>query len=989
MAAPDKKKILIDLQKALTKSQFAKAVDYYHALIELDPDDFKLHNNLGDALVRLNKKDEAVAEFKTAAAKFAADGFIAQAMAIYQKSLKIKEDADVRLGMADIQASQGLAAEAKKNYLQVLEKYMQEKLTRKAVDVMQKMADLDPGNIDLRIKLARICEQEGLASKAVEEYRKAGKAYLERKETAKALSCFQKVIDALPDDLESKLDYNKVLYLTGKFREARDGFAALTKLDPRNPEFLLWEGKAAYRLEDYAAAEAIFSRILEIAPDRVETNKYLIRVYRKTKQAVRAVDTVRLLVDQLVTDKSFEAGITLIRETLEDFPGNTRMLSTLVTVAKLAGDRTVQKSSLEKLLAAAENEGDRRMAAGALNDLCVLEPDNRDYQTRLRSYRGEEPPVMPSHEEVGLVEEMEELELIAEEAEAEVVREVRGAQAPSTRENAPQTIIERTIAAPSARPPRSTGVVAAPAAPELTREQQEQIREAHTEVDVYLKYGLRESAVEALDKILSLNPADEKALDASVGLKLGIGKRDEALRHLVSLGLLRLGRGQLDLARRSLEEGQRIRKDDPALRVLEDGITGYVTGGGIPAAPAAPVRPAPAPARAVDDFDLGEDLGGGEAARILVEEEGEGGPDLEEADFYFRQGLFADALPIYQEYLQAYPDNVQVLERIEEIQKRVDKGTAAAAAAAPAPPVTGEITESAEPELELEELAGYDEAIEEAIAEAEAEGLEVQEEPEEIVAVSPAPATTPPSEPAAVPPAPARPMAPEEFFDLAAELDEEISQLEETKGANLDEAPVEDLESVFREFQEGVVAAIGEEDADTHYNLGIAYKEMGLFKEAVAEFGVSIKSPDRSWDSAVMMGICFREGGDFDKAIEAFTKALLISDRSDDEYVGLRYELAQVYEKAGKSGEALVLYREIVSRQKGFADVDARISRLAELEEDLLPEPPSEPFELATTAAAQPARSADEPVIAAPGPAKPDQGKEEAVRPKKNRVSYL
>jgi tetratricopeptide (TPR) repeat protein len=587
-------------------------------------------------------------------------------------------------------------------------------------------------------------------------------------------------------------------------------------------------------------------------------------------------------------------------------------------------------------------------------------------------------------------------------------------------------VIERTIDAQATRGARTPGEVVAPKKPELTREQQEQIREAHTEVDVYLKYGLRESAVEALDKILSLNPADEKALEASIGLTLGIGRREDALRHTVSLGMLRLSRGQTDLATKGLEEGKRIRKDDPGLAILEARIKS-IKDGGSPAAAVEEAAPKAVPSTgAAFDLNLGDGVLDRSEAPILVEEAGGEGPDLEEADFYFRQGLFSDALPIYREYHRGHPENVQVRERIEEIERKLGKAPVVPVVT-PAAPVAlpeeapGEaemviLEEEAEDEQTIEAMiAEAEEAVagDEGVAEAEVEATEVaeetfaiEEEPEEeavavemeaapllgetlpeIPRAAAAPAA-PVAEPAAGIPSVERGGAGDDFFDLAAELDEEISQLEEAKGANLDEAPTEDLASVFREFQEGVQAAIDDQDVDTHYNLGIAYKEMGLFSEAVAEFGIAMKSVERSWDSAVMMGICYRERGDFDRAIEAFTKALLISDRSDDEYVGLRYELAQVYEKAGKHGEAVGLYREIQSRSKGFADVAERIDRLVMHEDPrsstLLEGRDSEP-----TPVIRRSSQPEEPVIAAPSPAQAEPMKEDAAKPKKNRVSYL
>ena len=106
------------------------------------------------------------------------------------------------------------------------------------------------------------------------------------------------------------------------------------------------------------------------------------------------------------------------------------------------------------------------------------------------------------------------------------------------------------------------------------------------------------------------------------------------------------------------------------------------------------------------------------------------------------------------------------------------------------------------------------------------------------------------------------------------------------------------LADIFREFQKGVDKQLGKEDYETRYNLGIAYKEMGLVDEAIAEFQLAAKDEGRLLECASMLGICFIEKGMPKLAVKWFEKGLQAPGRSDEEYQGLRYDLASALEQA-------------------------------------------------------------------------------------------
>ena len=82
------------------------------------------------------------------------------------------------------------------------------------------------------------------------------------------------------------------------------------------------------------------------------------------------------------------------------------------------------------------------------------------------------------------------------------------------------------------------------------------------------------------------------------------------------------------------------------------------------------------------------------------------------------------------------------------------------------------------------------------------------------------------------------------------------------------------LEEIFREFKKGVEQQLSAEDYETHYNLGIAYKEMGLVDEAIGEFQLASKDAARAVECCSMLGHCFLEKGMPQLAIKWFRKGL-------------------------------------------------------------------------------------------------------------------
>jgi tetratricopeptide (TPR) repeat protein len=136
------------------------------------------------------------------------------------------------------------------------------------------------------------------------------------------------------------------------------------------------------------------------------------------------------------------------------------------------------------------------------------------------------------------------------------------------------------------------------------------------------------------------------------------------------------------------------------------------------------------------------------------------------------------------------------------------------------------------------------------------------------------------------------------------------------------------IDEVLTSFRDEVKRAIGEEDYRSHYDLGMAYLDMGFLDEALAEFSLAQKHPELKLRGIEMTCRCFMERNDVELAIEELKAGLEIEGYSQAEYLGLRYNLAMAYEKLGEIEEATRHYEEIVRTDPSFRDARVRLDGL-------------------------------------------------------------
>ncbi|MCP5041033.1 MAG: tetratricopeptide repeat protein, partial [bacterium] len=218
----------------------------------------------------------------------------------------------------------------------------------------------------------------------------------------------------------------------------------------------------------------------------------------------------------------------------------------------------------------------------------------------------------------------------------------------------------------------------------------------------------------------------------------------------------------------------------------------------------------------------------------------------------------------------------------------------------------------------VEEEAG-DQALEVEVDEAaEEEGVEA-----EMVA----------AECEETPPEPVDQADEDDSFDLAAELRESLEEEEdqgETTASGDTTSEEEGFASIFRDFKSGVEKTLGEDDFDTRFDLGIAYRGMELYDDALGEFRICLDSPGHRVESLHMMGLCAIDLERFADASNHLEQALASEDVPEPKEAGLRFDLGRAFEGLEDFARAKEAFEAAKSADATIPGIDECVERVAE-----------------------------------------------------------
>lgn len=137
-----------------------------------------------------------------------------------------------------------------------------------------------------------------------------------------------------------------------------------------------------------------------------------------------------------------------------------------------------------------------------------------------------------------------------------------------------------------------------------------------------------------------------------------------------------------------------------------------------------------------------------------------------------------------------------------------------------------------------------------------------------------------------------------------------------------------DVDLLFEKFKEGVRTQVSDTDSATHYDLGLAYKDMNLLDDAIEELTLAAKDKARESVCFSTIALIYVEQRMFPKAIDFLNRGLASPNRLPEQDITLHYELGNVHELGGQAEKALSHFEEVAGRNPSFRDVRDRIARI-------------------------------------------------------------
>ena len=907
----NKSKHLDAAQKYLGQGKIPQAIAEYKAILTAEPADQVTLMTVGDLFVRAGDLGQAAEYFEKLAVAFLDEGFTSKAIAIYKKIAKLSPDQIEPLEkLADLYVQQGVMSEARPIYIQMAESHLKGKQPERAAEVLRRLLDIEPDNTRVQTRLADLYMAIGQKGEAARAYLMAAFRSFERGEIDTALTLVEKGLEVDHGNQRGILVKARILAAKGRPGEAAKLLEALPDAkEGGQSTLLLFE--AYMKAGRPQQAVDLAHKVLAATPDKYDPVLPLVDSLAETNHEM-LLALARELRAPMLAAQDYERLTTVLAKVIEKNPKEIEPREWMIELCRKTGDSFRLTEALDQFGDASVSAGNLEKARAAYEELLEREPQNDFNRRRLSQVR-------------------QKLGMPPLEAEA---MPVRPAPSEAVAQQQSATDQDVTLTPKSAAAPPH---VEAPPQDELQR----YVQQALTDVDLFSSYNLTQKAVDLLETVLKRAPGHPQALEKLLDLCLGAGNE----RRTAELA------SQLDAIYREKGEPQRAERFADLHRRYSR------------AADKAGEAPAPAEAKGPPEFEI-----------PTVELEVPGAPPASEAGTVQEVDLSEDWAAMVNESAappaeaapppKALPEEEPIKAAEEapaakEFKIEIEPEPQPVEAAAPAPPPEPQEAPAAPVELELEiEAEPVPEQAPPAAREPELElafehgapAAEAAAPPEEKAAefeLQLAPGA-PPAAPAGAP-AKAGALAdlahdlegldfglepigaPGDHVSPPAELQAPVSEEDmiASKGKSHNE-----LKEVFDEFRAELGELEEDEDVETHYNLGIAYREMDLVEEAISEFQKVAKmvqngKPFRyAMQCYTLLGLCFMGRNEGKIAAMWYKKALAMPNLDQESVLALLYDLGVAQETGGDPAAALDSFKQVYAMNIDYRDVAGRIADL-------------------------------------------------------------
>ena len=398
----EKSKVIKAAEKFLSQGKISAAIKEYRQIIKHDKDDLTTLNMLGDLLARAGEKEEAADCFLRIAEHYREQEFRLKAIAMYRKIEKLKpRDPAIAEQLAELYAAQGLIADARAQYLVVADAHTRSGESKETLKVLHKIADLDPNNTDIRLKLAESYSKEQLPQQAAKAYREAAARLLEGSQFEASLAAYSSALELQPRDIEALKGLVSAHAALGSAEDAAEILEKAVADNPDDAELLSMLAQAYIDAEDAPGAERVTALLMSNDASNYRRYIEVARLYVKLGQNDDAARVLNGIIEPMLAGREETDLLELVNELLTRDPEHVAGLRLLVRIHWWQRDMEKLRGALERLVEAAEAAGLAEDERYALTQLVRLAPDEHRYAERLNSLGG----VLEENTETDLVED--------------------------------------------------------------------------------------------------------------------------------------------------------------------------------------------------------------------------------------------------------------------------------------------------------------------------------------------------------------------------------------------------------------------------------------------------------------------------------------------------------------------------------------------------------------------------------------------------------
>jgi len=380
----NKSKVLRTAEKYVLQGKIPAAIDEYRKVVSADPGDLTTINTLGDLYVRAGRIQDAISNFSRIADSYREGGFTLKAIAMLKKISKLDPtNIETAMKLANLYSQQGLLVEARQQYLQVADAYARAGQTRKALEAYQKIADLDPSNTSVRMKLGEIYSRESMTEQSHDAFIMAGAEFLRKGDIEQALNANLKAIMINPDSRQALTAIATIYTQQGQTDRAINILCEAFERNPGDVELLTILGRTYLSAGMMDDAERTFLSLVELDKNRYH---YLLEVGRRFLQIGdldRAAEQIDGCIEVLIAKREEDKAIDFLRRVLDKEMNHIGALKRLSQIFLRIREDHNLIATLNSIVEAAMRKGDDQEAIAALKELARLEPDEPLHLQRL------------------------------------------------------------------------------------------------------------------------------------------------------------------------------------------------------------------------------------------------------------------------------------------------------------------------------------------------------------------------------------------------------------------------------------------------------------------------------------------------------------------------------------------------------------------------------------------------------------------------------